>query len=265
MKIILITILFFSSTVLFSQNSLNQPFEECGINGSITIYDYNLNKWITNDIEDSHIATLPASTFKIVNTLIALETGVVKDENEIIPWIDDYDTLKYSHRPNIYHSMSMKEAYKLSAGWAYVELAKRIGKNKYKEYLTKIGYGNVNLSIEDPDFWNFGAFAISPSNQISVLIGIYEETLPFSERAFKILKEIMIEEETDKYILRAKTGWTRDSGKDTGWWVGYIECKDNVYFFATRLIKSRQDANPKFGKCRKEITKTVLKELGIID
>lgn len=250
--------------VSWGQSSFNQPFEECGIDGSITLYDYNLEQWITSDIDDSHAATLPASTFKIVNTLIALETGAVKDENEIIPWIDNYDTLKYGHRPNIYHSMSMKEAFRLSAGWAYVELAKRIGKEKYRSILTEIDYGNVDLSQEDPDFWNFGPFGISPANQIQVLVDIYDETLPFSKRSFQTLKTMMIAEETDEYVIRAKTGWTRDSGKDTGWWVGYVEKADNTYFFATRLIKERRDENPNFGSCRKEITKRILKQMEVL-
>ena len=257
-------VFFLSSFQLSAQINWNKPFEDCGIKGSITIFDYQRNTWMSNDIKDSQFATLPASTFKIVNTLIALETGVVKDEEEIIPWITDYDTLKYSHRPNIYHSMSMKEAFRLSAGWAYVELAKKIGKARYKDYLTRIGYGNVDLSIDDPDFWNFGDFAISPTNQVEVLIDIYEENLPFSENSFKILKEMMIVEKTDAYTLRAKTGWTRDGGKDTGWWVGYIEKAENTYFFATRLIKSRKEANPNFGNCRKEITKRIFKDLGVL-
>lgn len=215
-------------------------------------------------MEDSQVQTLPASTFKLVNTLIALETKAVTGENEIIPWIDDYDTLKYGHRPNIYHSMSMKEAFRLSAGWAYIELAKKIGKPKYKEYLTAIDYGNVDLSIEGDDFWNFGNFGISPANQIKVLLGIYEETLPFSEQSFQTLKEMMIEEQTDDYIIRAKTGWTRDGGMDTGWWVGYLEASDNVYFFATRLIKDRTESNPNFGSCRKTITKEIFRQLGVL-
>lgn len=248
-----------------AQPSLQKPFDECGIDGSITIYDYKLNKWITNDIDDSHYATLPASTFKIVNTLIALESGAVADENEIISWINDYDTVRYGHRPDIYHSMSMKEAFKLSAGWVYVELAKRIGKEKYREYLTKINYGNVNLSSDDPDFWNFGEFGISPSGQIDILIGIYEESLPFSERSFRILKEMMIEERSENHMFRAKTGWTGAKGKDIGWWVGYVEQSGNVYFFATRLIKDRAIANANFAKCRKEITRAILKQLEILD
>ncbi|MEO1652644.1 MAG: penicillin-binding transpeptidase domain-containing protein [Bacteroidota bacterium] len=250
---------------VFPQNSLQKPFEQCGVKGSITIFDYQAQKWILSDVDDSHFPTLPASTFKIVNTLIALEAGAIADENEIIPWISDYDTATYGHRPEIYHSMSMKEAFRLSAGWAYIELAKRIGKKKYREYLNTLDYGNGDLSIDNPDFWNLGDFGVTPANQIQVLMGIYEEKFPFSKRAYKILKEIMVVEKEDSYILRAKTGWTRYGGKDTGWWVGYIEKGDQVYFFATRLIKDRQTQNPDFGKCRKKITKTILKQLGMLD
>lgn len=264
MKVTIILLLFFTSANLYGQTDLAKPFEDCDLNGSITIYDYNAKKWISSDIDDSHYGTLPASSFKVINTLIALETGVIADENEIIKWPGKTDTVKYGYRPNIYHDMSMKEAFQFSAGWAYVELAKKIGKEQYKKILTKSGYGNSDVSIADPDFWNFGNLTISPANQVKILIGVYEETLPFSKRSFKILKEIMKEEQTDDYILRAKTGWTRDGGKDTGWWIGYVEREDNVYFYATRLIKDRATNNPDFGRCRKEITKAVLRQLNIL-
>ena len=250
---------------LYGQQDLSKPFRACNTEGSITIYDYHAKKWISSDIHDSHYPTLPASTFKIINTLIALEFDVIANENETIKWPGSTDTVKYGFRPDIYHDMSMKEAFKTSAGWAYVELAKKIGKEKYEDYLTASNYGNVDLSINDNDFWNFGSFAISPANQIEILIGIYEETLPFKKESFEILKNIMVEEETQSYTLRAKTGWTRDGGKDTGWWVGYVERDDNVFFFATRLIKNREIANPNFGRCRKEITKTILKQLNILE
>jgi len=253
---------------IFAQevNSLQQPFDNCQVEGSITIYDYQKKQWISSDMEDSHHTTLPASTFKILNTLIALETGAVEDENEIIPWIgDEYDTSRYGIRPETFHSMSMKEAFQLSAGWAYVELAKRIGKEKYKKYLTQSNYGNVDLSVPGYDFWNFGDFAISPANQIETLIGVYEETLPFSANSFRILKDIMIVEQRDDYVLRAKTGWTRVEGKNIGWWVGYVEKKDNVYFFATRLINDRSDNNQNFGECRKTITRDILRQLNIVN
>ena len=263
-RILLMTLLVSALPKLYGQ-SLSKPFEECEIDGSITIYDYHAKKWTSSDINDSHYPTLPASTFKIINTLIAFEAGVVANENEIIKWPGSTDTTKYGYRPDIYHDMSMKEAFKASAGWAYVELAKKIGKEKYQRYLTACDYGNVDLSQEDDDFWNFGNFAISPANQIKVLVGVYEESLPFKKDSFGILKSMMIEEQTENYTLRAKTGWTRDGGKDTGWWVGYVERNDSAYFFATRLIKDRTIPNPDFGRCRKDITKAILKQLDILE
>ena len=266
MKIRLTVFAVLMSAFAYAQDfSLQQPFKDCQISGSITLYDYQAKKWISSDIHNSQLATLPASTFKVFNTLVALETGVIADENELIPWPGGTDTVKYGYRPNIYRDINLKDAFRLSAGWAYVELAKKIGKKRYKKYLTKAKYGNADVSIDDPDFWNFGNFAISPANQIEILIGVYEETLPFSKRSFDILKKIMVTEKNNQYTLRAKTGWTRDQGKDTGWWVGYVEKEDNVYFFATRLIKDRKVKNDNFGKCRKEITKTILKNLGFLE
>lgn len=261
---LVLAIAIFQSLAASGQQDLKQPFEACGLEGSITIYDYRAKKWISSDIEDSHVATLPASTFKIVNTLIALDCGVVADENEIVKWPGATDTVKYGYRPDIYHDMNMREAFRYSAGWVYVELAKKIGKEKYSEYLTACHYGNADVSINDADFWNFGNFAISPANQIEILIGVYQETLSFRKEHFSTLKAMMVEEQTDSYVLRAKTGWTRDGGKDTGWWVGYVEREENVYFFATRLIKERAAANPDFGSCRKEITRTILRQMGVL-
>ncbi|WP_374754299.1 penicillin-binding transpeptidase domain-containing protein [Dyadobacter tibetensis] len=251
--------------VATAQDDLGRAFRDCQLKGSITIYDNDAAAWISSDIDDSHTPTLPASTFKIINTLIALETGVIADENEIVKWPGSTDTTKYGYRPDIYHDMSLREAFKLSAGWVYVELAKKIGKERYKQFLDACRYGNVDLSIDDPDFWNQGNFAISPVNQIKILKGVYDESLPFKKESFSILKNMMIEEQQEEYTLRAKTGWTRYGGVDTGWWVGYIEKKGKAFFFATRVIKDRAIKNTNFGSCRKEITKTILKRLNMLD
>ncbi|VTR51001.1 Beta-lactamase OXA-10 precursor [Sphingobacterium thalpophilum] len=69
--------------------------------------------------------------------LIALETGTIKDENEIIKWPVKTDTVKYGYRPDIYRDITVKEAFEVSAGWAFIELSKRIGKNKYLKYLSE--------------------------------------------------------------------------------------------------------------------------------
>ncbi len=239
-------------------------FDSCGVDGSVVIYDHSKKEWIVSDTTGISKESLPASTFKIINLLIALETKTIKDENEIVKWVGGTDTLKYGFRPEIYHDMSVKEAFEVSAGWVFVELAKKIGKDNYKKYLTLCGYGNNNLTQPDADFWNFGEFAISPINQVEFIIKLYEESLPFSKHNVEIVKNVMINEQTDNYTLRAKTGWTRDKDINTGWWLGYLENKNGVYFFATRLLQNRKFNRSDFGSCRKEITKKIIKELKII-
>ena len=264
MKLKILLFLGFLPLSVLGQIDFQKPFRDCRIGGSTTIYDYKQQKWLFSDEADSRKETLPASTFKVINSLIALETGVINDENEVVKWVGEVDTVLYGYRPDIYHDMTVKEAFEQSAGWVYIELAKRIGKARYQHYLDKCQYGNGNLSEPGVDFWNFGSFAISPTNQITFLKALYEEVLPFSKRNMTIVKRLMIAEATGTYVIRAKTGWTRDRGKDTGWWVGYVEQDGKPYFFATRLIKSRKTPNPDFADCRKRITKDILRQMQVI-
>lgn len=249
-----------------AQDTLQPDFSKCRIKGSITIYDYRHKRWMYSDPTDARVPMLPASTFKIINLLIALETGVIRDENAIVKWPGHTDTTLYGYRPDIYHDISVKEAFQVSAGWAFIELAKKIGRKKYQQYLTACRYGNMNLSSKGNDFWNFGNLGIAPAGQINFLVKVYEGKLPFSKRNLDILKKVMITDSTDQYILRSKTGWTRPQGQlEVGWWTGYVERKDNVYFFATRLTKQREDDQPDFGKCRKEVTLEIMRRLKIIE
>lgn len=240
-------------------------FNNCNVEGASVIYDNNNHKWILSDTINTRKETLPASTFKIINLLIALETKTISSENEIVKWPGSIDTIKYDYRPDIYHDISVKEAFEVSAGWAFIELAKKIGKQNYQKYLKLSHYGNQDLSQTDADFWNFGAFGISPVNQVEFLKKLYEEKLPFSKRNIEIVKRVMISEQNSSYTIRSKTGWTRENEINTGWWVGYIENKNGVYFFATRLLQDRKMNRSDFGNCRKEITKFIFRDLDIVN
>jgi len=246
----------------FGQANFKQYFEDCGFDGSITIYDYKNQKWIMSDSVAASVQTVPASTFKIINLLIALETGVISDELDTVKWIGTINEELYMHRPSTYKDMTVKEAFEVSAGWVFMELAKKIGREKYLHYLQASGYGNRHVN-DEADFWNFGPLAISPSNQIEFLVKVYEGKTPFSQRNIEILKRVMINEKNDKYVLRAKSGWGSQNQMDIGWWVGYVEKNDNVYFFSTRITKDKEDDRPNFQKCRIDITKKALKEVGV--
>lgn len=73
----------------------------------------------------------------------------------------------------------------------------------------------------------------------------------------------MVTEQSENYTIHAKTGWTR-KGINTGWWVGYLENEEGVYFFVTWLLQDRKLNSSVFGNCRKEITKSVFKDLNPI-
>ncbi|MCW3074668.1 MAG: penicillin-binding protein transpeptidase [Flaviaesturariibacter sp.] len=210
----------------------------------------------------------PASTFKIINLLIALETGVVSNIEEIIKWQGNVpDSSRYGLRPSIYHDMTVREAFTVSAGWAFADLAKRVGKKNYLYYLKACGYGNAAYSPDDVDFWNFGPLQISPLNQVQFLRQMYEGEVPFSKKNIDIVKILMVTEKTADYIIHSKTGWSKQGERELGWWTGYLEKEGKVYFFATRITqpsKNSRSFDTKFGKSRKEITFLILKDLNVI-
>jgi beta-lactamase class D len=84
-KILLLFILTIWSTNSFGQIDYQSYFEDSGLTGSTTIYDYNNKKWIFTDKQDAEAATLPASTFKIHHSLIALEYNSVQNEMDENP------------------------------------------------------------------------------------------------------------------------------------------------------------------------------------
>ncbi|MDL5512494.1 penicillin-binding transpeptidase domain-containing protein [Arenibacter sp. M-2] len=260
MKIFFIILTFWSTTVI-GQTSFQSIYDSLGLKGSTTIFDYKNQKWIYTHEKDAEIATLPASTFKILNSLIILENKAVNDENEIFKW-DGKPKSHFGYEFKAWEKdTDLKTAYKNSTVWFYVNAAKKIKRKKYKRTLKKIGYGNNDLSEEGDDFWNYGNLAISPKNQIEFLIQLYENKLPFAQKNINKVKQILISENTQNYTFRDKTGWTRANGKDIGWWVGYLTTKENVYFFATRLTKNVETENPDFSSGRKTVTKQILKTI----
>ncbi|MDB5255359.1 MAG: Beta-lactamase, partial [Chitinophagaceae bacterium] len=208
----------------------------------------------------------PASTFKIINALIALEEGILKDEKEIVKFvgIENVDTSYYGNRTEIFKDMDLEEAFKKSAVWFNIEIAKKVGREKYRKYITACSWGNMDFSESGVDFWNFGPFTVTPVQQIEFLQKLYAGKLGFSKRNLEIVKRIMIAESTTLYTIRGKTGWATTATEDLGWWVGYVEREEGIVFFATRTRKQKIDKNLNFVPCRKTITTAVLKQLTII-
>lgn len=239
----------------FSEKDLQLIFERENVNGCFTIYDFNNDKLLNYNTIRLDSAFLPASTFKIINSMVALETGVIKNEKEIIKWDS---TIRFVDSWNQDHNL--ETGIKNSVVWFYQELARRIGQDKMKYWVEKANYGNKDIGGEIDLFWLNGNIRITANQQIDFLKRLYLNQLPFSKKNQEIVKRILITDQNEAYTIRAKTGWAARIENQIGWYVGYLENKDNVYFFALNMdIKSPNEATK-----RKEITFEILKTLMLI-
>lgn len=169
----------------------------------------------------------PCSTFKILNSMIALDTGVVKDENETIKW--DGVVRKY---PLWNRDHSMRSGIAVSAVWFYQELARRIGKKRMREYVQKVNYGNMDTSHTLTDFWlGGGSLKISPNEQVDFLAQLVRNDLPFSRHAMSTAIDIITLKKEDGYQLAGKTG----SCGGIGWFVGFLQTQDKTTVFAINI------------------------------
>ncbi len=255
MKIILTYFFFFTLTGL-SQQMMDKSgwktyYDNYNVTGCMVIYDLNENNYLVYNKERSKERFLPASTYKILNSLIALETNVIKDENEIIPW-DSID--RKNDRWNM--DQNLRTAVKYSVVWVYQEFARKIGRERMQHYVDSVKYGNYNIGGGIDRFWLDGDLRISAFEKVEFLKRLYFEDLPFSKRNIKIVRDILINEQTDTYILRGKTGWA----SKTGWYVGYLEEHGNIYFFANNIdIRDEKDT-----AARISIVKDIFKSMGLL-
>lgn len=238
----------------------SKHFRDLKVAGSILIYDRDRQLTYQHNLQRNTTAFLPASTFKILNSLIALETKVIPDELAILTW----DGIE-RELPEWNRDLNMKEAIKLSAVWFYQVLARRVGFDRMQKWVADVGYGNQQIGTKtDIDkFWLSGKLRITPQAQIQFLRRLERGELPFSKRSMAIVKNILIEEQTPDYTLRGKTGWAGFGSKtepQIGWYVGYLERGKNVYFFATNIdIRTKTDP-----AARKELTRRCFRDLGLL-
>ncbi|MBK7632657.1 MAG: class D beta-lactamase [Ignavibacteriales bacterium] len=250
-----------ASSSIFSQKieerkDFKKYFDEYGHDGCFVLYDLKKNTFLKYNPTRCGERFIPASTFKIFNSLVGLETGAVKDQFEVFKW----DSVKRFY--DMWNQdIDMVNAFKYSAVWFYQELARKIGEEKMQHYISLNHYGNENISGGIDRFWLDGGLRISADEQIEMLKKLYHNKLKFSQRTMDIVKDIMFYDKTDDYIIRAKTGWAIRVEDQIGWFVGYVEKGSDVFFFAINV----ESKKPEEGfTSRKEITFKILKELKIL-
>ena len=241
------------------QPDLGEAFTEAGTSGTFALFDpSDGGRIVVTDRERAEAAVLPASTFKIPNALIALETGVVADaDGTMLPWdkvVREFDAWNRDH--------TLRTAFKASAVPVFRDIARKIGSERMQQYVNAFEYGNRDIGDGPIDtFWLNGSLRISAMQQIDFLQRLYRGELQASKQNQEIVRDIMYLELSEFGTLRGKTGavgiGVEPGAKAShGWLVGWLEHgPSKPYFFA--LILDVHE--PKHLAMRLPLVKTLLK------
>lgn len=233
---------------------LSAAFADAGVDGTFVLYNPAEERLTIVNRRRAEQRLVPASTFKIANSLIALESGVVKDENELIPYGGKPQPFKQWEK-----DMSMREAIAASAVPIYQELARRIGLERYAVWLKRLDYGNCQTGNSVDTFWLDGPLEISAIEEARFCAKLALDKVDASQRARSIVRDIIRLETKDGATLFGKTGWRFSSKPQLGWWTGWVERAGNVQAFALNIdIETPQD-----GAKRVAIGKVLLSRLGV--
>jgi len=232
-------------------------FEKYGVKGCFVLYNESENEYIRYNTVTCDSGYIPASTFKIPHALIALEEGIISDTAQVIKWDGrEWPSTGWNQ------DQTLKTSFKFSCVWVYTGFADKISADAYNRYVRAFDYGNKDLTGPPNRFWLAGLFRISANQQVEFLHRFYRYKLPASGRSVNMVKDCIVLEKSDQYIFSGKTGGGRISETDyVMWLVGYIEQNGKTYFYAMNF---RSDDFNKTAPFRYEITKSILKELGLL-
>jgi beta-lactamase class D len=233
-----------------------------GYQGAFVLYDVAANRTIRYNAPQCAKRVFPCSTFKIPNSLIFLETGTLRDENQVEKWDGKKNPVEEWNR-----NQTLKSAYEFSVVWYYRRLAARISPAKMSRYIKELQYGNqftpANYNDGQPHFWLDGPLLISPDDQIRFLTRLQSGDVPFSPRTQAIVRRIMVQYKSGNSVVRGKTrtdGSWKTGTTTMGWYVGYLEKGNRPYIFAANMVGGK---NPS-GKKVKEIVLRILKSRGLL-
>ena len=148
-------------------------FDEAGVDGTLVIESAGTGqRYVHNEARAKQPFTA-ASTFKVLNTLIALEEGAIAGADEIIPW----DNTRYEIEA-WNQDQTLKSAFQVSCVWCYQWLARRVGAADYPPHIRQAHYGQLHQPVNVTEFWLDGSLRVSAEQQMGLLRQVVARSLP---------------------------------------------------------------------------------------
>ncbi|PCF95617.1 class D beta-lactamase [Vreelandella nigrificans] len=260
MKLLLSGLILFIALSACSSNwrestEIEVLFRDAEATGTFVLLDASTGKLSGYNHSRAETRFVPASTFKIPNSLIGLSVGAVESVDEVLPFGGQPQIIKAWEQ-----DMGLREAITISNVPVYQELARRIGLGPMRENLVRLDFGNNDTGTSVDTFWLEGPLEISAIEQARFLSRLAQSQLPISTEVQSAVREIVLLEQGEGWTLYGKTGWENAPEPGVGWWVGWVEKEDGLFTFAMNLdIQQASDA----GK-RIELGMASLKALGVL-
>lgn len=233
---------------------------------------YNVKTQVFEKVigEENCKQRLPAcSTFKVPLAVMAFDSGVLKDENQVFKWDG-----KKREREELNQDQTAKTWMKYSVVWFSQKLTPKMGMKKVKKYLYDFDYGNQDMSGGLKQAWlvapwqNKPALSISAYEQVEFMKKLWSNALPVSECAMKLTREITYLDKSAKgFELSGKIGSTfidQERTKNLGWFISHVQSQDKEYIAVTNLEDLEPAKTSKYGGIvAKQITLEILRDQGL--
>jgi beta-lactamase class D len=215
------------------RESLAKRFTDVGTEGTFVGYKVEDYLVIASDAMRSGEAKLPASTFKVANSLIALETGVVQDpDKDVFKWDGVVRPIEAWNKDH-----TMLSAIAASAVPVYQEIARRIGEARMQKFVDLLDYGNRNIGGGIDQFWLTGDMRIDPVQQVDFIDRLRRGVLPVSKRSQDLVRDIVPTTKAGASVIHFKSGLLGAERGDPslGWIVGWADKGDAETVFALNM------------------------------
>lgn len=240
------------------RNAIARRFFDLGTEGTFVGYKIDDYLIIASDKIRSGEDRLPASTFKVPNSLIALEIGVVVDpDKDVFKWDGTKRSIEAWNKDH-----TLRTAIAASAVPVYQEIARRIGPERMQKYVDLLDYGNRNIGGGIDRFWLSGDMRIDPMQQVDFLDRLRRGALPVSKRSQELVRGILPTTKVGETVIRFKTGLLgAEPGKpQLGWVVGWAEKGKQHTVFAMNM----DCRTPEHIAARLAVTQKCLADIGAI-
>lgn len=238
----------------------SEIFDEFGVAGTFALREVGSGTTLVHDARRATEPRLPASTFKILNSLIILETGVAADVDTVFPWDGVDRGLEAWNRDH-----SLRSGIEVSAVWLYQQLAREVGEERMSEMVGASNYGNGDIGGGIDQFWLRGDLRVSPFEQLAFLERLTADDLPFAAADMAAVRAIIVRESGDDWSWSHKTGTALSEEPTLGWLVGLTEFDGRTWAFALNIDMPEVDGiSTTEPRLREKLTRRLLAAAGAL-